>query len=825
MSSIWSWSKTPINNQNSDADINWQEGQDSATVNNSSRQEMARVAEFRDDLAGTAISAGVGSNYTVTISSAVTAYFNGLTLVFKADRSNPGDATLNVNGIGAVPIRTQYNRPLIAGEIQANSFVSARYNTSGPRFEVTGVAASGGDVATRAVAVGDIIVSSSSAPRAGFVRLGQEIQNLNKADYPELNSWASAQGYPWGETGATFGIPPAAAYGLRFAATDSTIDPDGPRTAGSTQQDQNKAHDHGGATGPISVTPDAALGFSALAAAGGGLDLVNADGLGTPITFNATTPTISFDGGSEARGKNVAFHADMLARTEEAFLAQLALTGLAFSFNTDTADSDPGSGRLKFDNANPALAGNLYISNFDQFGVDISGALANIANFTIRKVSAPGEYIIMDLGSAVAASGYTKFPITNKDAVTPGLTIADGRNLQLTTAGIGPAGPQGNPGPAGPAGPNLGLDYSWDTGTADADPGNGNVRSSIVPADSASGFLYISKTDRNSNNKSVQIARWDDATTLADRGEIQIRNTDDAGQDFSAQVTGALVDATTYFKVPVTFGSVGSTLVNAATVGVGFSRSGDKGLDGAGAGDVVGPASAVDNRIAAFDGTTGKLIKDGGSTIADALNRANHTGTQTLATISDSGVLAALDSVGTAQIDNNAVTNAKIADMAEATVKGRATGGGAGDPEDLSADQTMALLDTATNAPARLASNNVFTKAQITSVTTLATWTTSWNIFDNNNFRVTTLVSGAAGNFPLPTVTGLAANQVWKGEIKLNSQAGTTAGFDAGWEWPGGSAGVPDLSAGGHWTLYARIENDGSTTHYEIASVAPWATV
>lgn len=35
-----------------------------------------------------------------------------------------------------------------------------------------------------------------------------------------------------------------------------------------------------------------------------------------------------------------------------------------------------------------------------------------------------------------------------------------------------------------------------------------------------------------------------------------------------------------------------------------------------GTGDVVGPASAVDERIAVFDGTTGKLIKDGGATVA-----------------------------------------------------------------------------------------------------------------------------------------------------------------------------------------------------------------
>lgn len=34
-------------------------------------------------------------------------------------------------------------------------------------------------------------------------------------------------------------------------------------------------------------------------------------------------------------------------------------------------------------------------------------------------------------------------------------------------------------------------------------------------------------------------------------------------------------------------------------------------------GDVVGPASSVSDRVALFDGTTGKLLKDGGKTIAE----------------------------------------------------------------------------------------------------------------------------------------------------------------------------------------------------------------
>ena len=38
---------------------------------------------------------------------------------------------------------------------------------------------------------------------------------------------------------------------------------------------------------------------------------------------------------------------------------------------------------------------------------------------------------------------------------------------------------------------------------------------------------------------------------------------------------------------------------------------------GGGGGDVVGPASAVDNHIVLYDGTTGKLIKDSGKTLSD----------------------------------------------------------------------------------------------------------------------------------------------------------------------------------------------------------------
>ena len=58
--------------------------------------------------------------------------------------------------------------------------------------------------------------------------------------------------------------------------------------------------------------------------------------------------------------------------------------------------------------------------------------------------------------------------------------------------------------------------------------------------------------------------------------------------------------------------------------------------------DVNWPASAVDNNIATYDTTTGKLIQDWGSSIAQVKDRANHTGTQTADTIIDGSTNAIL---------------------------------------------------------------------------------------------------------------------------------------------------------------------------------------
>lgn len=72
-----------------------------------------------------------------------------------------------------------------------------------------------------------------------------------------------------------------------------------------------------------------------------------------------------------------------------------------------------------------------------------------------------------------------------------------------------------------------------------------------------------------------------------------------------------------------------------------FTKVAAKGLDGTGTGDVVGPASSTDLNLAVFSGATGKLIADGGQTIAQVIAAASADAVSTVR----NGVAAAFDTL------------------------------------------------------------------------------------------------------------------------------------------------------------------------------------
>ena len=138
--------------------------------------------------------------------------------------------------------------------------------------------------------------------------------------------------------------------------------------------------------------------------------------------------------------------------------------------------------------------------------------------------------------------------------------------------------------------------------------------------------------------------------------------------------TGGLSKATLTAGTNVTITNGNGTITIAATGG------------GGGSGDVVGPASATDNAIVRFDGTTGKLVQNSGATIDDSGNVG----------IGVTAPAAKLEAYGAIQARPAATQDA-------VAIAGRAGGTGSWvatiTPTTLSASRTITLPDANTNIP------------------------------------------------------------------------------------------------------------------------------
>ena len=218
-------------------------------------------------MAGYAIDSGIVNAYVVTLSPAPVAYYGGMKLtLLTGNASTSTSPTVNVNGLGAVPILEPQGYLLTTGAIPANTPVPMVYNSVAGRFEI--------QVRQRAKPAGEIFIHSGSTAPAGSLIVPQTATNVSRTAYAAL---FAAIGTTWGvgDGSTTFGLPWVPA-GYTLLQANSNV--------GSSTVGANIAHTHtasdSGHTHPYIQSSGNAQNY--IAGAGG-----------SPVsnTFGATTGT------------------------------------------------------------------------------------------------------------------------------------------------------------------------------------------------------------------------------------------------------------------------------------------------------------------------------------------------------------------------------------------------------------------------------------------------------------------------------------------------------------------------------------------------------
>ena len=188
--SVFDWSTTAADNDDADSNINWSEGQAPSTVNDSARAEMARIAHWRNMLGANVTMGGTGNAYTYTTGEGLSAYADGIRILWQPNADPTGAVTINVDTLGAKKVYMPDGTQAGNGSLDADSLYDLVYDSSldssNGAFKIVGfpdTTLTAADYLTVANNLSDLSNASTARSNLGLGTMATE----TATDYAELS--------------------------------------------------------------------------------------------------------------------------------------------------------------------------------------------------------------------------------------------------------------------------------------------------------------------------------------------------------------------------------------------------------------------------------------------------------------------------------------------------------------------------------------------------------------------------------------------------------------------------------------------------------------
>ncbi|MFK4720542.1 microcystin-dependent protein [Bradyrhizobium niftali] len=201
-SGFYTWSETAAANGTADASVSWPEGMAPSAINDSARAMMAILRRWGSDISGAIATTGTSTAYAVTSHSTYDslAHLDGQVIAFTPHTTCGATVTLNVDSLGAKPLRSAPSVELPAGVIIQGTPYLATYNNSQGAFYLQNFFGNPYGIPIGA----SVDFWGTTAPNSSFVlAYGQAI---SRTTYATLFSMFSTT-YGAGDGTTTFNVP------------------------------------------------------------------------------------------------------------------------------------------------------------------------------------------------------------------------------------------------------------------------------------------------------------------------------------------------------------------------------------------------------------------------------------------------------------------------------------------------------------------------------------------------------------------------------------------------------------------------------------------